>query len=1464
MSTDTLQDFVQARLRAFDPTIDLSDGSPAQDQVVDPIVRRFQPDPFEMSIEAFIDARLKQEIPTMSIQEGTGVRDLLVKPAQVLMDPISREVQLIKQGQSLANPDLLADTEADALVANFFVSRNLGSLSAGRVRLFFNAPIAINVSVGNVCFTADGLRFLPTTIQSISAEAMVFNQTGSLYYFDINVTAESPGTQYNIDPQAITGITNMNVAVRATNLSKFEKGLNQETTTELIQRASDSITERSLVVPRGVTARLFDQFNDLEQLQIIGMFDPEMHRDVLTGGDLGTPIATGNDGYVEDDGLGGATTTRFRTYLDHNLIQALSTGPVENNYLLTNEMAFGVDGVISVSSLSTLRSVSAVFTSGDVGNLISIRGGVINNGIYEIDSIVSPTSVTLKDPLTGLPFIGLAGTGIVWALLRAQRQTQIAALMGPTELKLSTPIPFTANQMSWTIRKKELTISGMPGGIVFSADAQAVSIQSDQVHIGGCTDFYVRGAGTQTLDVTLSAVEDEEPLITSATGITNAIVDGWYFQDPNVDFVAAGVTFGMSLVTFLGVDAGTRRILRVGIDHTGASNPHYIQVDSQLSTSKSGVQYDVVGNLTIDLINPKTIRDTGLHGQTIQLGQVFTTANLVDFLAFGTEVGDTLRILTGPDAGDYSITAITGTGHRNLSLSRSTTATTTELSWQVFKAQTGIQRPMIKIDSVNLLDSSGSPTGSTIPRADPVDARSTTFSNAGNGTKISITDGVVGIIGDLDLRPAPIGDITYPLADPSEVELQIGKPPAMVEPLINLSSLNSPDEIVSAINKRVPGIASIFIGDNGEQYLTLRSTDKWISVIDTSTGTNIGLHNGDDNRQIKRATNPSFSWDAPEYDLRTGVDVVQITTGSSVGNYYLVSIDDINHKLLVVGFDEDLKTVRFPEPDTGVALSVGSRSTGTARVYFLSPTSFEVRGAYRPALRNTTTCPANAAAVGPSTGGGLIVKDEPVVTHFITTINGAKLGFVPDPALKHTLIPEAGNTIIPNNLTVTTGLTSGYATSESNPTIPFGYGSRSDVIDFVHRGIQVGDLIQITYQPLQGTADLAALLTATPAALVTKTLVLKVDDKKTTVIFSSNAVTPDVVASEINAAVGMTIAYITVFTVGMVTENFLMLEADVPIVILTAANSANTLLGFVSPNPFSNESYLHQNDTLGLYKVISLNSNPFDPTHGFQIEIQDTAVPPNPPPAPPSGYHTQANHFQVLRPGIQRISSTDMSKQVESGLSYVDIELISDGSGDLWNIPEDLVFIVTGYTSDGYRLVVANTNLSYSIEEQLSMILSPSMLEVGETDSVENKIQLASQNIQIEYEQAGIVADIQSFASSDLDRVLTASILVRHLFPTYINFDMNYIGGSSSDVVTADVLEYLDALTPNERVESSSIQDKAMRRGASSVTNPITLLAVAHDEARQISVDRSYDSVSKGKLSTFFEGDINIKQQSSS
>ena len=1445
MSTDTLQDFVQARLLAFDPTIDLSDGSPAQDQVVDPIVRRFQPDPFEMSIEDFIDARLKQEVPTMSIQEGTGVRDLLVKPSQVLLDPISREVQLIKQGQSLANPDLLADTEADALVANFFVARNLGDLSEGKVRLYFNAPIAINVSVGNVCYTADGLRFLPTTIQSISAEAMVFNQSGNLYYFDINVTAESPGEQYNIDPQTITGITNLNVAVRVTNLAKFENGLNQESTTDLIQRASDSITERSLVVPRGVIARLHDQFNNLEQLQIIGMFDAEMHRDILTGGDLGAFVASGNDGYVEDDGLGGTTTTRFRTYLNHNLSAAFSAGGVEKAYLLTNEASFGTDGVVSPPNLSYFSSASAAFTSEDVGRLISIEG-TSNTGLYVITAVLASTVVVLENPLTSLPFAGVDEAGIPWTMLRAQRQTLIAALMGPTELKLATPIPLNSNLMSWTIRKKELTISGMPGGIIYSADAKAVSIQSDEVHIGGCTDFYVRGSSTNTLDVTLDNITDEEPLLSSNTGIIeNALLPGYnqYFTDPNVDFVASGVQPGMSLVIPIGTDAGTYMIVEVGFNSAGSAEPHYIRTTANFGTARSDIQYSIVDDVNIDLVSPKTIRTSGLEGQTVQLGQIFTTADLVDFVAFGAAVGDTLRILTGPDAGDYGILGFTGTNNRNLTLSRPTSATTTDLSWVVFKAQTGVQLPLVRIKSVNLLDSGGTPTGTIIPRSEPVDARSTIFANAGDGEKLSILDGIVGIVGSLDL----ITQLSYPL-DPTEVVITHPTIGGFTNTTVTLTGCSSPDEIIQTINDAIPNIAGTIAGDNGELYLTLRSSDRWIRVLD-ATGMSVGLTAGDDNRQIRRASDAHFPWTDPAYDLRINTDVVHITTGDAAGDYYFAAIDMVSYvyKIMIVGFDETSGTVRFPEPSIGVELSVGSRSLGAARVYFLDPCTFEAFGAYHPALKNTTTCPSNEAVGG--LAGEEITADEPTVTYFNTALNGSGLRFIPDPAMKRVLQLDVDGPIF-NNLVLGTVVTMGTATSNGSPSGALGKYSRHADVPLSQNGVQAGDLIEITYQPLQGTVDLTTLFATPPSVLVGQTLVLRVDGKKNTVTFTANVTSPTTLVNEINDAVGMTLAFVE----GTGPE-YIRLEAEVLITVITAGTATATL--GLDSTVTSNASYAQ-----GSYRVISTHPDPFDPSTTNQVQILDLDG--NPPIPPPSGYSDQAHHFRVVRPGAQRISSTDMNKQTESGLHYVDIQLVSCGSGDLWNIPEGLVFVVTGYTSDGYKLEVADTNLSYSTQEQVRMILTSGIIPVGSTDIPASVTPLAGLNIQVEYEESDTVSAIQAFASSDLDRVLTASILVRHLFPAYINFDMHYVGGSSVDVVTTDVLDYLTTLSPNDKVEASIVQGKATRRGASAVTNPITLLAISYDNARQVSVDRSYDSVSKGRLSTFFEGNINIIQDSSS
>ena len=255
-----LKTFLEERFLAYDPDTDLSEGSPAQLTVIDPTVRRFQPDPFEMDLPTFIKTRLRQEFPNLQAEDGDALADFLVKPMEALLDPFVREVQFLRNNQSLAYPELLAPDEADSLMGNLFVRRSRGKKSVGSVRAYFSAPTALTISVGNSCYTADGLNFIPSSPQSISAEAMLFNQSGNLFYFDIALEAETEGDEYNIEAGSIVGITNVPSAVRVTNLRKFSDGEPEETTIGYVERGETSLTERSMVIPRGVLARLFDVF----------------------------------------------------------------------------------------------------------------------------------------------------------------------------------------------------------------------------------------------------------------------------------------------------------------------------------------------------------------------------------------------------------------------------------------------------------------------------------------------------------------------------------------------------------------------------------------------------------------------------------------------------------------------------------------------------------------------------------------------------------------------------------------------------------------------------------------------------------------------------------------------------------------------------------------------------------------------------------------------------------------------------------------------------------------------------------------------------------------------------------------------------------------------------------------------------------------------------------------------------
>src|SRR6185295_5915725 len=138
----------------------------------------------------------------------------------------------------------------------------------------------------NAVFTSSGLRYFPVENQSISADSMLFNTEGSLFYFDIVVRAEAQGRDYNIDRNNLVGIEGFPAVVKVANPSRFEEGDERETTEEYLGRVETSLTEKSFVVSRGIRARLLDLFDNVKQISAVGMGDPEMNRDIITGSPL--------------------------------------------------------------------------------------------------------------------------------------------------------------------------------------------------------------------------------------------------------------------------------------------------------------------------------------------------------------------------------------------------------------------------------------------------------------------------------------------------------------------------------------------------------------------------------------------------------------------------------------------------------------------------------------------------------------------------------------------------------------------------------------------------------------------------------------------------------------------------------------------------------------------------------------------------------------------------------------------------------------------------------------------------------------------------------------------------------------------------------------------------------------------------------------------------------------------------
>jgi hypothetical protein len=1353
--------------------MDVNPGSPFDVQVVQPLVRRLGTDPLTQDLSTFIASRMQQAFPDIANQEEDAVTDLLNKPATLLWDPIVREIIRVRQNLSFQDPTAMTVEEADALGANFFSTRKRGGLARGPARILFSAPQNVSVSPANFFTSKGGLHFFPTATQSIRMEEMILNvTTDGLYYFDINTIAEDSGTEYNIDPDELISVANIGSAVRVTNTRKFRSGLDEENAQQFISRVKQELTERSLVTLRGVAAKLVSGFPEINRLNVIGFNDPEMQRDIIRGGGLGSILAGGAQGVVVADGNGQALQTTFFTSEADFLVLTGGAGAV-GGYVLTVFGAFGP--TTPVLDLNVVR--------------------VRDTNTLEVDA---PSMI-----------------------------------LGAANLR-------------WTLRKQELTLSHIPGGILFPNTPNGeVTIKDNEVHVGGLYDTYVRGSGFDEDTFTIQNVTDDQPLLSGLTATVEVSADVDYLGTnvfqlnslvEGVDFVEGdavtqaiedAVRFGYTLQVQDPPQAGVYRVLDYTV--TPGQPLQLVVTPTPGAPTILNSRWRLFDDLNIDLLSPRETRVGGTDLSTLQNSDVVNVQAGTDFDALGVSEGDTLEILAGPSAGKYLVVEAP-LSPTSVRLDTVLDDTSSSLGYTLYRGNEGALRPpFVRITKVELLDSSGQPLGTTIPYARPVDVQTRAFQNPARGVKWDLVDTRLGLVSD------PVG-AGYNTVGATSLQFYIAGAGTFTANVTSDSALSLSD-IIDDLN-------TAFLGWGFAQAAVQVGTDRF-GIRPVGAGGVVALVGGSARNNVfggtelrttgdifSKTINDASGWSSlnPAIDFTSGFDVLQVLDGADIGFYSAPFTDNASvpgatdYSVLLVASGPitsiaGLSSIRKTfAPAVDRQVQVGSRSLGSARVFFLEPTSFEVDANSRFSLDLGTQ--------------GIV-------------------NFLPDPTLSYQKLPS-----LPAN----TAIQDGTSTSGGNT-----FSSASQ--DFILSGIQPDDQLVIDTMIIESTQVLADPV----VKLAGKTLVFSLDGgPNRTAIFltdsaSLNAANGEVsrngVIDQINAAAGDDIVELT-------GDNRIRFKTHRSLVVRGASD---TVVGKSSSLVVATGYTPILEDIQGTAPLLSFNTtedrNNRSPSAGTYTitDVGQTQLIVDSPISGLFGFPpllTEQN-FRVYRVGVQRISTTQMAENTaEAGMFYFDVELISEGAGDLYNVAEAQQLVPSGYRSDGYYLTTDDTNLTFSEAERPKMVISRSILETGVDDDPVNATQLTGENIEITYDRTQLVADVQGFLSSETERVICANPLSRHLIPYFVRLDVLYTGGSREDVVIRDLERYINDLAPVDTLDSSDVQKIVTDQGANYVKNPLDLIAVVHRIDRTLWVERSQDQLAlDDRLSAFIPELLNVQRR---
>jgi hypothetical protein len=707
--------------------------------------------------------------------------------------------------------------------------------------------------------------------------------------------------------------------------------------------------------------------------------------------------------------------------------------------------------------------------------------------------------------------IGSAGTTpdgyfitLVYGSPPVFRDVRVTDVISDTDILVDYEIPSFPLAVSWALRKKELTISDIPGGITLPDTPEGeLVITSDEIHIGGKTDVYIAGA-TSAETVAIEGLSDESPLAMGFDAETAAS------PDPNPEWIVINDPPGGAAALYAAISEGTYSIVLSEGSDVGSyairdaqvvGTTVEVRVPIEMTGTQGSLSWKIVDEIDVELTEPKDIRVEGSDMIFVAGNMLVTTLSSTNFIDANVQQNDTLRVEGDGIGGDYNIDAV---GPVQLTISPTPERTVLNVKYTIFRAGEAVLAPIVRVKELELLDSGGAPNGVKIPYRDPVVVMTRGFQNEGSGLtyegfpdRIGLVTGALGATVDFGAgatlifnfrsaeRPYAGNTLTYTL---------------------NLVGTLTLAEILDEINTASPlitqNVLASLLSYNDQSFIGIYCPS-WLELDMTGTANALlGFSTADrasTNIEIVIAT----------HNPREG-DLVEFVDGNNRGTTRVMFGHKGARTSFIVGsgpvseFSSPMYAVTPLLPEVGVRIRVGRPSVGSARVYFLAPTSAEFH--------------YNATRLTALVGTDL-------------------LEYRPDPENQRIIQPAQPLTELPKEGT----------TSPANDVTAF----RDLTVNFQALGIRSGDILEVLYRPIRSAFPLASPGTLSVAGT---TLIVRMGENPWITISFSVPLTREDVADFINEQVGETIASID-------GGGYLVLEGDT---LITLRADSTVLAG---PDP---------------------------------------------------------------------------------------------------------------------------------------------------------------------------------------------------------------------------------------------------------------------------------------------------------